>query len=306
MKEEDILEGFELVEVSDQVKDTNDILDGFELVEEPEVEEPEVEEKELVVEEDKKDNSNSLTDNQIKRFNKGEFLTAEKDLFNEYVKPENKESRKKKLADETFQQLETYIKDIPVESIKKELANDYFKVPDLEEMKSRFEQGRFLMSEKEAMAAWEETGDIPLGIYISDPEKQKQYNSYIQSGVLEPYSEQNEAELYSLEKQSKNNLYKKKAELYLRNVPEDVQDLMLPFGSNKEYKTSEEAVKALDVTRQALVDNSNQIKKDYSSYLEEAKPYNDRIKEIKKEIGDIESTIKSGNINDGSKPPDCI
>ena len=271
-----------------------------EVVEETTIQETEVEEKEPVVEEEKKDNSNSFTDNQIKRFNKGEFLTAEKDLFNEYVKPENKESRKKKLADETFQQLETYIKDIPVESIEKELANDYFKVPDLEEMKSRFEQGRFLMSEKEAMAAWEETGDIPLDIYISDPEKQKQYKSYIQSGVLEPYSDQNEAELYSLEKQSKNNLYKKEAELYLRNVPEDVQDLMLPFGSNKEYKTSEEAVKALDVTRQALVDNSNQIKKDYSSYFEEAKPYNDRIKEIKKEIGDIESTIKSGNINDGS------
>tara|TARA_B110000305_G_scaffold239051_1_gene305904 strand:- start:60 stop:8507 length:8448 start_codon:yes stop_codon:yes gene_type:complete len=262
-----------------------------------------VEDAKLVSEDislDSQPDTEALTEDQIKRFNKGEFLTAEKDLFNEYVKPENKESRKKKLADETFQQLENYIKDIPVESIEKELANDYFKVPDLEEMKSRFEQGEFLMSEKEAMAAWGETGDIPLDIYISDPEKQEQYKSYIKSGVLEPYSDQNEAELYSLRKQSKNNLYKKEAELYLRNVPEDVQDLMLPFGSNKEYKTSEEAVKVLEVTRQALVDNSNQIKKDYSSYLEEAKPYNDRIKEIKKEIGDIESTIKSGNINDGS------
>ena len=269
-------------------------------VEETTIQETEVEEKEPIVEEEKKNNSNGLTDNQIKRFNKGQFLTAERDLFNEYVKPENKELRKKKLADETFQKLETYIKDIPVESIEKELANDYFKVPDLEEMKSRFEQGEFLMSEKEAMTAWEETGDIPLDIYISDPEKQEQYKSYIKSGVLEPYSDQNEAELYSLKKQSKNNLYKKEAELYLRNVPEDVQNLMLPFGSNKEYKTSEEAVKVLEVTRQALIDNSNQIKKDYSSYLKEAKPYNDRIKEIKKEIADIESTIKSGNINDGS------
>jgi len=167
-------------------------------------------------------------------------------------------------------------------------------------MKTRFEKGSFLMSEKEALAAWEDTGEIPLDIYISDLKKQEQYNNYLKTGVLEPYSDQNEAELYSLRKQSKNNLYKKEAELYLRNIPEDVQKLMLPFGSNKEYKSSEEAVKALDITRQALIDNSNQIKKDYNSYIKEAKPYNDRIKEIKKEIGDIESTIKSGNINDGS------
>ena len=37
MNEENILEGFELVEVSDQVENANNILDGFELVEEPEV-----------------------------------------------------------------------------------------------------------------------------------------------------------------------------------------------------------------------------------------------------------------------------
>ena len=153
-----------------------------------------VEDAKLVSEDislDSQPDTEALTEDQIKRFNKGEFLTAEKDLFNEYVKPENKESRKKKLADETFQQLENYIKDIPVESIEKELANDYFKVPDLEEMKSRFEQGEFLMSEKEAMAAWGETGDIPLDIYISDPEKQEQYKSYIKSGVLEPYRKEN-------------------------------------------------------------------------------------------------------------------
>ena len=37
MNEENILEGFELVVVSDQVENANNILDGFELVEEPEV-----------------------------------------------------------------------------------------------------------------------------------------------------------------------------------------------------------------------------------------------------------------------------
>ena len=37
MNEDDILEGFELVKVNDQVEDVNDVLDGFELVKEPEV-----------------------------------------------------------------------------------------------------------------------------------------------------------------------------------------------------------------------------------------------------------------------------
>ena len=200
-----------------------------------------VEDAELVSEDvslDSQPDTEVLTEDQIIRFNKGEFLTAEKDLFTEFIKPENKELRKKQLASKTYKELETYIKNVPVESIEKELAKQYFKVPDLEEMKTRFEKGSFLMSEKEALAAWEDTGEIPLDIYISDLKKQEQYNNYLKTGVLEPYSDQNEAELYSLRKQSKNNLYKKEAELYLRNIPEDVQKLMLPFGSNKEYKSS--------------------------------------------------------------------
>ena len=85
MKEEDILEGFELVEVSDQVKDTNDILDGFELVEEPEVKEPEVEEKELASEDI---SSDVLDEDRLKNiksaFDQGEFKIAEKEAFENY------------------------------------------------------------------------------------------------------------------------------------------------------------------------------------------------------------------------------
>jgi len=42
-----------------------------------------------------------------KRWDKGEFLMEEKEAFEEYIKPENKEKRKKLEANEIFSNLET-------------------------------------------------------------------------------------------------------------------------------------------------------------------------------------------------------
>ena len=325
MNEENILEGFELVEVSDQVENANNILDGFELVEEPEVVSLSVEEEneEVILQPEIAKVPEEIIERN-KRWDKGEFLMEEREAFEEYNKPENKEKRKKLEANEIFVNLETSLKNIPEEKITQETAKNYFKIdqrpvstvtdpsiePDFYEnlsFKEYREKGLregFLTEEEAKFYIGSGSKKIgkkyqPIDQYLS-PEKLQEYNNYQQTGVLEALNANDEAEIKAVKNQSLNNLYKKETQLFLRNVPEEVKDLMGPFGTDKKYKNVEDAVKSLDLGREILIENNNKLKEDYSSYIEQAKPYQEGINNVVEKINNIEKNIPSGNVKDGN------
>ena len=259
-----------------------------------------------------------------KRWDKGEFLMEEKDAFEEYNKPENKEKRKKLEANEIFSNLETSLKNIPEKKITEETAKNYFKLdqrpvsivtdpnvePDFYEnltFKEYREKGlkEGFLTEEEARfyigSGNKRVGKKyqPIEQYLS-PEKLEEYNNYQQTGVLEALNANDEAEIRAAKNQSLDNLYKKETQLFLRNVPEEVKDLMGPFGTDKKYKNVEDAIKSLDLGREILIENNNKLTEDYNSYIEQAKPYQEGINNIIGKINDIEKNIPSGNIEDGT------
>ena len=259
-----------------------------------------------------------------KRWDKGEFLMEEKEAFEEYIKPENKEKRKKLEANEIFSNLETSLKNIPQGKITEETAKNYFKLdqrpvsivtdpnvePDFYEnltFKEYREQGlkEGFLTEEEAKfyigSGSKRVGKKyqPIDQYLS-PEKLEEYNNYQQTGVLEALNANNEAEIRAVKNQSLDNLYKKETQLFLRNVPKEVKDLMGPFGTDKKYKNVEDAIKSLDLGREILIENNNKLTEDYNSYIEQAKPYQEGINNIIGKINDIEKNIPSGNIEDGT------
>jgi hypothetical protein len=259
-----------------------------------------------------------------KRWDKGEFLMEEKDAFEEYSKLENKEKRKKLEANEIFSNLETSLKNIPEEKITEETAKNYFKLdqrpvsivtdsniePDFYEnltFKEYREKGLkegFLTEEEARFYIGSGTKKVgkkyqPIGQYLS-PEKLKEYNNYQKTGVLEALNANDEAEIKAAKNQSLDNLYKKETQLFLRNVPEEVKDLMGPFGTDKKYKNVKDAVKSLDLGREILIENNNKLTEDYNSYIEQAKPYQESINNIIEKINDIEKNIPSGNVEDGT------
>ena len=259
-----------------------------------------------------------------KRWDKGEFLMEEKEAFEEYSKPENKEKRKKLEANEIFSNLETSLKNIPEEKITEETAKNYFKLdqrpvsivtdpnvePDFYEnltFKEYREKGlkEGFLTEEEARfyigSGNKRVGKKyqPIDQYLS-PEKLQEYNNYQQTGVLEALNANDEAEIRAAKNQSLDNLYKKETQLFLRNVPKEVKDLMGPFGTDKKYKNVEDAIKSLDLGREILIENNNKLTEDYNSYIEQAKPYQEGINNIIGKINDIEKNIPSGNIEDGT------
>jgi len=259
-----------------------------------------------------------------KRWDKGEFLMEEKEAFEEYIKPENKEKRKKLEANEIFSNLETSLKNIPQEKITEETAKNYFKLdqrpvsivtdpnvePDFYEnltFKEYREKGlkEGFLTEEEAKfyigSGSKRVGKKyqPIDQYLS-PEKLEEYNNYQKTGVLEASSAGDEAEIKAAKNQSLNNLYKKETQLFLRNVPEELKDLMGPFGTDKKYKNVEDAAKSLDLGREILIENNNKLKEDYNSYIEQAKPYQEGINNVIEKINNIEKNIPSGNVKDGT------
>jgi soluble cytochrome b562 len=259
-----------------------------------------------------------------KRWDKGEFLMEEKEAFEEYIKPENKEKRKKLEANEIFSNLETSLKNIPQGKITEETAKNYFKLdqrpvsivtdpnvePDFYEnltFKEYREKGlkEGFLTEEEAKfyigSGSKRVGKKyqPIDQYLS-PEKLEEYNNYQQTGVLEALNANDEAEIKAAKNQSLDNLYKKETQLFLRNVSEEVKDLMGPFGTDKKYKNVEDAVKSLDLGREILIENNNKLKEDYNSYIEQSKPYQEGINNIIEKINNIEKNIPSGNVEDGT------
>jgi|11_taG_2_1085331.scaffolds.fasta_scaffold00744_4 hypothetical protein len=259
-----------------------------------------------------------------KRWDKGEFLMEEREAFEEYNKPENKEKRKNLEANEIFSNLETSLKNIPQEKITEETAKNYFKLdqrpvsivtdpnvePDFYEnltFKEYREKGlrEGFLTEEEAKfyigSGSKRVGKKyqPIDQYLS-PEKLEEYNNYQQTGVLEALNANDEAEIKAAKNQSLNNLYKKETQLFLNNVPEKIKDLMGPFGTDKKYKNVEDAAKSLNLGREILIENNNKLKEDYNSYIEQAKPYQEGINNVIEKINNIEKNIPSGNVKDGT------
>ena len=259
-----------------------------------------------------------------KRWDKGEFLMEEREAFEEYNKPENKEKRKNLEANEIFSNLETSLKNIPQEKITQETAKNYFKIdqrpvsivtdsnvePDFYEnlsFKEYREKGlkEGFLTEEEAKfyigSGSKRVGKKyqPIDQYLS-PEKLEEYNNYQQTGMLEALNADNEAEIKAVKNQSLDNLYKKETQLFLNNVPEEIKDLMGPFGTDKKYKNVEDAAKSLNLGREILIENNNKLKEDYNSYIEQAKPYQEGINNVIEKINNIEKNIPSGNVEDGT------
>ena len=259
-----------------------------------------------------------------KRWDRGIFLMEEREAFEEYSSKENKEKRKKLEADEIFNNLETTLKETPEEKITEETAKNYFKLdqrpvsivtdenvePDFYEnisyaqyKKEGLLQGFLTKEEAEAFSGGgtKRVGKVyqPIEEYLG-PEKFKQYENYEQTGELTPISIQNQAEIQAVKNQSLNEIYRKETQLFLRNVPEDIRELMAPFGDDKPYKSLEDAQKGLDRATEFIKESGKILKSDFDKYQEQAKPYQDAINEVIKKVNDIEKTIPSGNINDGS------
>ena len=150
----------------------------------------------------------------------------EKEAFEEYIKPENKEKRKKLEANEIFSNLETSLKNIPQEKITEETAKNYFKLdqrpvsivtdpnvePDFYEnltFKEYREKGlkEGFLTEEEAKfyigSGSKRVGKKyqPIDQYLS-PEKLEEYNNYQKTGVLEASSAGDEAEIKAAKKRT--------------------------------------------------------------------------------------------------------
>jgi len=321
-------EGFELIEElteDENISQKNTVVpEGFEEIDLDFKEEVisaddiiEVEEKELV-----KTPDDIIERN--KRWDRGIFLMEEREEYEEYSSKENKEKRKKLEADEIFNNLETTLKETPEEKITEATAKNYFKLdqrpvsivtdenvePDFYENMSYAQykkegllQGFLTKEEAEAFSGGgtKRVGKVyqPIEEYLG-PEKFKQYENYEQTGELTPINAQNQAQIEAVKNQSLNEIYKKETQLFLRNVPEDIRELMAPFGDDKPYQSLEDAQKGLDRATEFIKESGKILKNDFDKYQEQAKPYQDAINEVIKKVNDIEKTIPSGNINDGS------
>jgi len=133
---------------------------------------------------------------------------------------------------------------------------------------------------------------MPIEDYLS-PEKFKQYQQFEAGEEILPYSDENAKEISNLKEYEAPNKAKKDfTELYLRSVPEKVQDKM-QLKYDKDYKSVKEAEEGLNWEYEQINKQIQDFGKAYENYEIQVKPTLDRLTSIESSISKLtDGTMK--------------
>ena len=189
-----------------------------------------------------------------------------------------------KQADITFKEIQENIKNFPQEEIDKTFYDLYFKLDDIpvisQERGGRLEDFRVTKT------------FMPIEQYLGK-EKYEQYLQIERGEEIKPYSIENAKQITKIKQfEAPNKAKDKYLKLYLRNVPEDVQE-KIEIKYAKNYPSLEDANYSLDWYSNEVEKNIENYNNSYDTYLKNMKPTLDRLDVIKNTISEItEGTMK--------------
>ena len=170
------------------------------------------------------------------------------------------EVEKQQQAKEAYVDLENQLASIPQADYDKAFSDIYFNIDNRPVKRERLGRDQDFRVVETFM---------PIEEYLGE-EKFKQYQEFTQNGTITPIDSENEIEIQQAKGVSKYNAKKKTSEIYLRDVPENIQQYM-PNAAGT-YNTVEEAYDALEIAKQNVDQNILNYENSYKQYTELSKP----------------------------------
>ena len=126
----------------------------------------------------------------------------------------------------------------------------------------------------------------------------EQYKNWKNGDGLVGVNPANANYIDTLNKESTFNLQNSISENFMRQVDPVYQARMSAFGDDKQFENPEQANEFLKTEANVLTAESLKIQEARDNYIEQVKPYNNRLKEIEKKRKDLEQTVGFKNLDD--------